>query len=170
MRLIYISISGYGKDGPYREQKAYDMLIQGESELLSVNGTPGGAARVGISVCDIAAGENAFAAVLQSLLARARTGVGRLIEVSLFHTVANWMNVPYLQARYGRAPPARVGLRHPPIAPYGAFECLDGRQALFSVQSDREWVVFAVNVLGQAALGADTRFATNVARVAHRAE
>ena len=103
-RLIYVSISGYGEDGPYRDQKAYDMLIQGESGLLSVNGTPEGAARVGISVCDIAAGENAFAAVLQSLLARARTGVGRVIEVSLFHTVANWMNVPYLQARYGGVP------------------------------------------------------------------
>ena len=169
-RLIYVSISGYGEDGPYRDQKAYDMLIQGESGLLSVNGTPEGAARVGISVCDIAAGENAFAAVLQSLLARARTGVGRVIEVSLFHTMANWMNVPYLQMRYGGAPPARVGLRHPTIAPYGAFECLDGRQVLFSVQSDREWVVFAAKVLGQAALGADTRFATNVARVAQRAE
>ncbi len=127
-RLIHVSISGYGEDGPYREQKAYDMLIQGESGLLSVNGTPEGAARVGISVCDIAAGETAFAAVLQSLIARGASGQGRAVEVSLFHTMADWMNVPYLQTRYGGAAPRRLGLRHPSIAPYGAFDCADGRQ------------------------------------------
>ena len=123
--LIYVSISGYGEDGPYRDQKAYDMLIQGESGLLSVNGTPEGSARVGISVCDIAAGETAYAAVLQSLLRRGTTGEGRAVEVSLFHTMADWMNVPYLQTRYGGTAPARVGLRHPSIAPYGAFRCAE---------------------------------------------
>lgn len=166
--LIHVSISGYGPDGPYRDQKAYDMLIQGESGLLSINGTAGGAARVGISVCDIAAGETAFAAVLQSLIARGRTGQGRAVEVSLFHTMADWMNVPYLQTRYGNAPPARVGVQHPTIAPYGAFDCADGRQVLLSVQSDREWAAFAAKVLGDATLATDPRYASNTARVAHR--
>ena len=168
--LIYVSISGYGEDGPYREQKAYDMLIQGESGLLAVNGTPEGSARVGISVCDIAAGESAFSAVLQALIARGQTGQGRVIEVSLFHTMADWMNVPYLQTRYGDKAPARVGLRHPSIAPYGAFACNDGRQVLLSVQSDREWAAFAEKVLGQPDLATDARYARNVGRVAHMAE
>lgn len=168
-RLIHVSISGYGPDGPYRDQKAYDMLIQGESGLLSVNGTPEGAARVGISVCDIAAGETAFSAILQALIARGRTGQGRAVEVSLFHNMADWMNVPYLQAAYGGMPPQRVGVSHPSIAPYGAFGCADGRQVLLSVQSDREWAVLADKVLGRPELATDPRFATNVARVAHRA-
>ncbi|MFN7224396.1 MAG: CaiB/BaiF CoA transferase family protein [Paracoccaceae bacterium] len=167
-RLIYTSISGYGDDGPYRDQKAYDMLVQGESGLLSINGTAEGPARVGISVCDIAAGETAFAGILQSLIARGRTGRGRHIEVSLFQTMADWMNVPYLQAHYGNAAPVRLGVQHPSIAPYGAFDCADGRQVLLSVQSDREWVVFAAHILGQAELGRDPRFATNIARVSHR--
>lgn len=168
--LIYVSISGYGEEGPYRDQKAYDMLIQGESGLLSVNGTPEGAARVGISVCDIAAGETACAAVLQSLIVRGRTGRGRAVEVSLFHTMADWMNVPYLQTRYGGTAPGRVGLRHPSIAPYGAFTCADGRQVLLSVQNDREWAALCDRVLGDAALARDARYATNVARVARMAE
>lgn len=168
--LIYVSVSGYGEDGPYRDQKAYDMLIQGESGLLSVNGTPEGSARVGISVCDIAAGETAYAAILQSLIARGKTGKGRVVEVSLFHTMADWMNVPYLQTRYGGAAPKRVGLRHPSIAPYGAFTCADGRQVLLSVQNDREWAAFAAKVLGQPDLAQDPRYANNVGRVAHMAE
>ena len=167
--LIYVSISGYGEDGPYRDQKAYDMLIQGESGLLSVNGTPEGSARVGISVCDIAAGETAFSAILQALIARQKTGLGRAIEVSLFHTMADWMNVPYLQTRYGGTAPARVGLRHPSIAPYGAFACSDGRQVLLSVQNDREWAAFAAKVLGQPDLASDPRYARNIDRVAHMA-
>ena len=166
--LIHVSISGYGPDGPYRDQKAYDMLIQGESGLLSINGTAEAPARVGISVCDIAAGETAFAAVLQSLLARGRTGRGRAVEVSLFHTMADWMNVPYLQTRYGNAPPARVGVQHPTIAPYGSYTCADGREVLLSVQSDREWAVLAVKVLEAPDLITDPRYATNTARVAHR--
>lgn len=168
--LIYVSISGYGEDGPYRYQKAYDMLIQGESGLLSVNGTPEGSARVGISVCDIAAGETAYGAILQSLIARARSGKGRSIDVSLFHTMADWMNVPYLQTRYGGTAPARLGLRHPSIAPYGAFTCSDGRQVLLSVQNDREWAAFAEQILGDASLSADPRYAANIGRVAHMAE
>lgn len=169
-RLIHVSITGYGTEGAYRDQKAYDLLIQGESGLLSVTGTPEAAARVGISVCDIAAGETAFAAILQSLLVRGRTGQGRAVEVSLFQTMADWMNVPHLQAAYGAKPPRRMGIAHPSIAPYGAFACADGGQVLLAVQSDREWQMLVARVLLRPELGDDGRFATNVARIAHRAE
>lgn len=169
-RLIYVSISGYGEDGPYRDQKAYDMLIQAETGLLSINGTPEGPARVGISLCDIGAGETAYGAILQALFARERSGQGRAIEVSLFHVLADWMNVPYLQTRYGGKPPARVGVQHPTVAPYGAYRCADGKDIVLSVQSDREWTVMCNSVLGQPDLAADQRYAQNTARVAHRAE
>jgi crotonobetainyl-CoA:carnitine CoA-transferase CaiB-like acyl-CoA transferase len=164
-RLIYCSISGYGEEGPYRDQKAYDMLIQGESGLTAINGTPAEAARVGISVCDITAGMTAFAAILQSLIARGRTGRGRAIEVSLFHAIADWMNVPYLQTRYGHRPPPRVGLRHPSIAPYGAFLCQDGKSLMLGVQNNREWARLCAEVLGQPALETDSRFKANMDRV-----
>ncbi len=167
-RLIYCSISGYGEDGPYRDHKAYDLLIQGESGLLAINGTPAEPARVGISVCDIAAGDTAFGAILQGLYARERTGKGRAIEVSLFHTLADWMNVPYLQARYGGKPPERVGVKHPTIAPYGAFVCADGKAVILSIQNEREWVRLCADVLGDAAIAADPRFVSNRARVANR--
>lgn len=166
-RLIYVSISGYGEDGPFKDQKAYDMLVQGESGLLSVNGTPEGNARVGISVCDIAAGETAYSAILQSLYAREKSGRGRAIEVSLFHTMADWVNVPYLHARYGGTAPALAGLRHPSIAPYGAFRCADGRQVLLSIQNEREWATFCDEVLGMPDLARDERFSDNVRRVAN---
>jgi crotonobetainyl-CoA:carnitine CoA-transferase CaiB-like acyl-CoA transferase len=168
-RLIYCSISGYGEDGPYRDHKAYDLLIQGESGLLAINGTPEEPARVGISVCDIAAGDTAFGAILQALYARERTGKGRAIEVSLFHTLADWMNVPYLQARYGNAPPKRVGVKHPTIAPYGAFTCADGKAVIFSIQNEREWVRLCGEVLGNPDLARDARFTSNRDRVANRA-
>jgi crotonobetainyl-CoA:carnitine CoA-transferase CaiB-like acyl-CoA transferase len=168
-RLIHCSISGYGEEGPYRAQKAYDMLIQGESGLLAVNGTPAESARVGISICDIAAGITAYGAILQSLIARGRSGKGRAIEVSLFHAIADWMNVPYLQTRYGKRPPPRVGLQHPTIAPYGAFCCQDGKAVLLSVQNEREWVKFCREVLDEPSLEADPRFKSNVDRVRNRA-
>jgi crotonobetainyl-CoA:carnitine CoA-transferase CaiB-like acyl-CoA transferase len=167
-RLVYCSVSGYGEDGPYRDHKAYDLLVQGESGLLAINGTPDEAARVGISVCDIAAGDTAYAAILQALYARERTGKGRAIEVSLFHTLADWMNVPYLQARYGAAPPQRMGLRHPTIAPYGAFACADGKSVILSIQNEREWARLCAEVLGDAALATDPRFVSNNDRVANR--
>ena len=168
--LIYCSLSGYGETGPYREQKAYDMLVQGESGLISVNGTAEGVARVGISVCDIAAGMTAYAAIVQSLFARSRTGKGRIIEVSLFHAIADWMNVPYLQARYGKKPPPRVGVRHPTISPYGAFACSDGKAVLLSIQNEREWHKLCSDVLGDAALATDPRYVSNVLRVKNNAE
>ena len=167
-RLVYCSVSGYGEDGPYRDHKAYDLLVQGESGLLSINGTAEESARVGVSVCDIAAGATAFAAILQALYARERTGRGRAIEVSLFHTLADWMNVPYLQARYGGKPPQRMGLKHPTIAPYGAFVCSDGKQVILSIQNEREWVRLCAEVLGDAGIASNERFQSNTLRVANR--
>ena len=166
--LIYCSITGYGRDGPFRDQKAYDLLVQAESGLCAVNGTEDGAARVGVSVCDIAAGMQAFQAILQGLFARSRTGRGRIIDVSLYHAMADWMNVPYLQTRYGGKPPARVGLRHPTIAPYGAYSCGDGKAVLISIQNEREWVRLCAEVLGDAGIATDERFDSNNNRVGNR--
>ena len=167
-RLICCSISGYGEGGRYRDQKAYDLLIQAESGLCAITGNEDGPARVGVSVCDIAAGMTAFQAILQALFVRERTGEGRAIEVSLFHAMADWMNVPYLQARYGAKPPARVGLRHPSIAPYGAYGCADGKAVLISIQNEREWARLCADVLERPELTEDERFASNNARVANR--
>lgn len=167
-RLIYVSISGYGEDGPYRDQKAYDLLIQAESGLCMISGTEEGPARVGVSVCDIAAGMTAYQSIVQGLFARERTGRGRVIEVSLFHVMADWMNVPYLQSRYGGKKPARMGLKHPTIAPYGAYTCADGKAVLISIQNEREWAQFCQDVLGDAAIATDARFVSNSLRVANR--
>lgn len=167
-RLIYVSISGYGEDGPYRDQKAYDLLIQAESGLCMISGTEESAARVGVSVCDIAAGMTSYQAIVQGLFARERTGKGRVIEVSLFHVMADWMNVPYLQSRYGRKKPARMGLKHPTIAPYGAYTCADGKAVLISIQNEREWAQFCADVLADATISTDARFANNSLRVANR--
>ena len=166
--LICCSITGYGRDGPYRDQKAYDLLIQAESGLCAVNGTEHGAARVGVSVCDIAAGMQSFQAIMQALYARTRTGKGRIIDVSLYHALADWMNVPYLQTRYGGKPPKRVGLRHPTIAPYGAYMCGDDKAVLISIQNEREWARLAEEVLGDAGIATDPRFDSNNHRVANR--
>jgi crotonobetainyl-CoA:carnitine CoA-transferase CaiB-like acyl-CoA transferase len=168
--LIYCSISGYGEQGPYARQKAYDLLVQAESGLASINGTAEGPARVGVSVCDIAAGMTAFQAILQALIGRGRTGEGRAIEVSLYHAMADWMNVPYLQHRYGGHTPARAGLSHPTIAPYGAFICGDGKAVLLSIQNEREWQSLCTHVLDNAKLAVEPRFETNPDRVANRVE
>src|SRR5439155_8745050 len=109
-------------------------------------------------------------AILQSRIARGRTGKGRIIDVSLFHSIADWMNVPYLQTRYGKYPPPRVGVRHPTIAPYGAFRCADGKSILLSIQNEREWTRFCADVLKEPALEGDQRFARNVDRVRNCAE
>lgn len=166
-RLIMCSISGYGSTGPRARQKAYDLLIQAESGLASVTGTPEGPARVGVSVVDIAAGMNAYQAILEALIARAATGQGRHIEVSMFQAMADWMNVPYLQYRYGGKAPTRQGLRHPTIAPYGVFTCKDGKEVLLSVQNDREWRSLC-EAFGCPEQGSAPEAATGQARVAHR--
>lgn len=167
-RLITVSISGYGEAGPYRDKKAYDLLVQAESGLSSITGNEHGSARVGVSVCDIACGVTAHQAVLQALFARERSGRGRHITVSLFHALADWMNVPFLQYHYGGQSPDRSGLVHPTIAPYGVYACSDGREILISIQNDREWRQFCAEVLQDADCANDSRFATNSCRVAHR--
>ena len=168
-RLIVCSITGYGDSGPYAQRKAYDMLIQAEAGIASVTGGPEAPARVGVSICDIGAGLNAYEGVLEALIARGRTGQGRAISVSMFDAMADWMTVPLLQYE-GGAPPKRIGLAHTSIAPYGVFKSRDGVDILISIQSDREWRVLAERALGDKALAADPNFATNVERVKRRAE
>ena len=168
-RLVICSISGYGEDGPYAARKAYDMLVQAESGLASVTGGPEAPARVGVSVCDIAAGMNAYEAILEALYARERTGEGAAISISMFDAMAEWMAAPLIQYE-GGAPPKRIGLAHTSIAPYGAFKTKDGADILISIQSDREWRVLAEKVLGDKVLAADPAFATNVERIKRRAE
>jgi itaconate CoA-transferase len=167
-RLIMCAVSGYGETGPYAQRKAYDLLIQAEAGLASVTGGPEAPARVGVSVVDIAAGMNAYEAILETLIARGRTGEGAALSISMFDAMADWMTVPLLQHEGGKTP-ARVGLAHPTIAPYGVFKTRDGADILISIQSDREWRVLAKDVLGDAALAADPAFATNVERVRRRA-
>lgn len=168
--LIICSVSGYGEEGPYRDQKAYDLLIQAESGLCSVTGIDDEITRVGVSVSDIATGMTAYQEILRALFARERDpeSKGRMINVSLFHSTADWMNVPYLQYRYGNFTPRNHGLKHPSIAPYGAFTCGDGRQVLFSIQNEREWHDLCLAVLGDATLADDRRFSSNSLRVEHR--
>jgi formyl-CoA transferase len=168
-RLIVCSVSGYGEDGPYATRKAYDLLIQAEAGLASVTGSPEAPARVGVSVCDIASGMNAYEAILEALIVRGRTGEGAVLSVSMFDAIADWMTVPLLQHEGGK-PPARLGLAHTSIAPYGVFKTKDGADILISIQSDREWRVLAEKVLGDAGLATDPDFATNVERVSRRAE
>jgi len=168
-RLITCSISGFGETGPMAGRKAYDLLIQAESGLASITGAPDGPSRVGISLVDIATGATAHAAILEALIRRAISGEGVAISVSMFDVMAEWLSVPLLQAEGGK-PPARVGLAHPSIAPYGAFTTADRGMFLISVQSEREWARFCAEVLCDPGLASDPRFATNVARVAHRAE
>jgi itaconate CoA-transferase len=168
-RLVICSISGYGEDGPYAARKAYDMLVQAESGLASVTGGPEAPARVGVSVCDVAAGMNAYEAILAALLSRERTGDGAAISISMFDAMAEWMAVPLIQYE-GGAPPKRMGLAHTSIAPYGAFKTKDGADILISIQSDREWRVLAQMVLDDKALAADPAYATNVERVKRRGE
>jgi crotonobetainyl-CoA:carnitine CoA-transferase CaiB-like acyl-CoA transferase len=167
-RLITCSISGYSDEGPYRDLKAYDLLVQAETGLSTVTGNEHGMARVGVSVCDIAAGMTAFQGILQALIGRGRTGEGRHVAVSLYHALADWMNVPYLQYVYGGHTPVRSGLNHPTIAPYGDYVCGDGKAVLFSIQNETEWRMLCAEVLGRPELADDARFATNPLRVANR--
>ena len=167
--LIVCSISGYGEEGPYAARKAYDLLIQADSGLASITGGPEAAARVGVSVVDIAAGLNAYEAILEALLLREKTGEGSVLAISLFDATADWMTVPLLHYEGGK-PPKRLGLAHPSVAPYGAFKTQDGIDLLISIQNDREWVLFAEKVLDDPALARDPQFSTNVKRVARREE
>jgi itaconate CoA-transferase len=169
-RLITVDISGYGDTGPYAEMKSYDLLVQAETGLCMVTGRPEGPGRVGVSVCDIAAGMYAYQAVLEALIQRGRTGEGSAIKVSLFDGIAEWMTVPLLHQDYGAGAPPRVGLNHPSIAPYGAYESEDGQLILISIQNEREWTRLCAEVLGDAAIATDVRFDSNVVRVKNRPE
>ena len=167
-RLITCSITGYGESGDYGRMKAYDLLIQAETSLAWTTGVPEAAGRVGVSVSDIAAGLNAYAAILEALLAREKTGEGATLSIALFDATAEWMAVPLLHLDYGGKAPQRVGLAHPSIAPYGAFAAADGRSLVISIQNEREWVRFCAEILEQPELAADPRFADNTSRVANR--
>lgn len=167
-RLITCDISGYGDSGPYRDMRAYDLLVQAESGLCEVTGTPDGPGRVGVSVCDIACGMASHAAVLEALYHRERTGEGRAISASLFAGMADWMNVPYLQTVYGGKAPERAGLHHPSIAPYGAYATGDGKEVVIAIQNQREWRRLCEEVLLLPDLPDHAEFHENVARVSNR--
>jgi crotonobetainyl-CoA:carnitine CoA-transferase CaiB-like acyl-CoA transferase len=167
-RLITVDISGYGETGEYADMKAYDLLIQAESGLAAITGHPAGPGRVGVSVCDIACGMAAHAAVLEALIARGISGKGRGIAVSLFDGMADWMNVPLVFFEGTGKAPKRVGLAHPSICPYGAFETKDGALVLISIQNEREWAGFCAGFLGEPELPKQEGFRSNNERVANR--
>lgn len=172
-RLITCSISGFGDEGPYKNQKAYDMLIQAETGVIDITGHPDkdnfdGRAKVGPSVCDISAGMTAYQAILQALIQRSISGQGRHISVSMFNSLADWMNPFYLGYVYNNKVPKRNGMTHPIIVPYGAYDCKDGLTILIAIQNDREWVKLCKIVLGDEDIAFDDRFKTNSDRVANR--
>ena len=169
-RLITCDISGYGESGPAHQLKAYDLLVQAESGLVAVSGAAGPWGRIGVSICDITAGMNALIGIQQALLQRARTGVGSAVHVSLFDSAAELMAVPYLQTRYGGKAPERVGLKHPSIAPYGAFAAGDGREFVLSIQNEREWANFCQYVMKDRDLASHPKFCNNTVRTTHRDE
>jgi itaconate CoA-transferase len=169
-RLIICSISGYGSEGPYRSKKAYDLLIQGETGLLSVTGTPESPVKVGISVADISAGMYAYAGVLSALYERELTGRGTSLEVAMLDTLGEWISQPYLYARYGGTSPLRTGTHHASICPYGPYLAGDGGQVFIGVQNEREWAVLCADVLGEPDLARDPRFVRNSSRVENRGE
>ncbi|MFF1834785.1 CaiB/BaiF CoA transferase family protein [Streptomyces sp. NPDC058231] len=168
--LIPCSITGYGTSGSWSRRKAYDLLVQCQTGLLSITGTAEQPARVGISVADIAAGMYAYSGILSALYTRATTGRAPAVEVSLFDALAEWMSQPAYYTRYGGTQPPRVGARHATIAPYGPFTAADGKDVLLSVQNEREWIALCDTLLGRGDLIADPRFATGADRVAHRDE
>jgi crotonobetainyl-CoA:carnitine CoA-transferase CaiB-like acyl-CoA transferase len=168
-RLIVCDVSGYAPGTSNYFRKAYDLLIQAEVGLAYITGTDlSGPSRVGISICDITTGQAAYGAILEALIRRDRTGEGSHLQVSLFDTIADYMNVPYLTRRYGGKEPSRLGLAHPSIAPYGSFQLKDGA-ILIAVQSEREWQTLCRDVLHDPVLAADERFESNVKRVRNRA-
>ncbi len=167
-RLIVCDISGYGGCGPYRDKKAYDLLVQSESGFLSITGTPADPCKAGISIADISASMYAYSGVLAALLQRERTGRGCRIEVSMLETMAEWMSYALYYGYEGAAPPARTGAAHAIIYPYGPFPAGDGQVVMLGLQNEREWARFCAEVLRQPELAGDPRFASNSRRVAAR--
>ncbi|MBN8495161.1 MAG: CoA transferase, partial [Burkholderiales bacterium] len=168
--LIVCDISGYGADGPYRDKKAYDLLIQSESGFVSITGTPDEPCKAGSSIADIAAGMVAYSQVLAALLQRGRTGRGQHLEVSMLEAMAEWNSYPLYYAFDGAPPPPRSGAAHATIYPYGPFPTgADGGSVMLGLQNEREWQQFCAQVLQQPALATDPRFAGNALRSANRA-
>jgi itaconate CoA-transferase len=167
-RLIVCDISGYGGDGPYRDKKAYDLLIQSESGFLSITGSPDEPAKAGCSIADIAAGMYAYSNILAALIARGQTGKGCHIDVSMLESMVEWMNYPLYYAIDGAAPPPRTGAAHATIYPYGPFPAGDGKVVMLGLQNEREWEQFCNKVLLQPLLAGDPRFASNAARTGAR--
>jgi len=166
--LIVCDISGYGADGPYRDKKAYDLLIQSESGFLSVTGTPDDMAKAGCSIADIAAGMYAYSCILAALIERGRSGRGKRIDVSMLESMVEWMSFPMYYAYDGAPPPPRAGAAHATIYPYGPFPTGDGKTVMLGLQNEREWQVFCTRVLQRPELAGDERFAANSKRVAAR--
>jgi itaconate CoA-transferase len=167
-RLVVCDISGYGNDGPYRDKKAYDLLIQSEAGFLSVTGTPDEPCKAGNSIADIAAGMYAFTGVLAALMQRQKTGRGSHVDVSMLEALSEWMGFPLYYAYAGAAPPQRSGASHATIYPYGPFETGDGKTVMLGLQNEREWKVFCDKVLLQPSLATDARFSSNAARSENR--
>ncbi|CAA9475776.1 MAG: CAIB/BAIF family protein [uncultured Rubrobacteraceae bacterium] len=164
-RLIVCGISGYGSTGPYRDKKAYDLLVQCEAGLVSITGTEDTPSKVGISAADIAAGMYTYTGILTALFQRERTGEGAALEVSLLEALGEWMGFPAYFTAYGGSQPPRTGASHAAIAPYGPFEAGDGKVVFLGLQNEREWVKFCEAVLERPELAADPRFDSNSARV-----
>ena len=167
-KLIVCDISGYGADGPYRDKKAYDLLIQSEAGFLSVTGTPETPSKSGISVADIAAGMYAYTNILSALLLRGRTGEGSHIDVSMLEAMGEWMGYPLYYAFDGAPPPPRTGASHASIYPYGPFVAGDGKTVMLGLQNEREWKAFCDTVLLRPEVAVDARFCSNAQRNAHR--
>ena len=169
-RLIVCDVSGYGNDGPYRDKKAYDLLVQSEAGLLSITGTPEEPAKAGCSIVDIAAGMYAYSSILAALIQRAKTGRGTAIDVSMLEAMAEWMSFPLYYAYDGADPPPRAGASHATIYPYGPFPAGDGKTLMMGLQNEREWAIFCDRVLERPELKSDERFNTNSRRSAARDE
>lgn len=169
-RLIVCDISGYGDDGPYRDKKAYDLMVQSESGFLSITGTPDEPSKAGNSIADIAAGMYAYTGILAALLQRAQTGKGSRIDVSMLEAMGEWMSFPMYYAYEGQPAPTRNGASHATIYPYGPFQAGDGKTVMLGLQNEREWKSFCENVLRQPELTADPRFDANTKRSQNRVE
>jgi itaconate CoA-transferase len=169
-KLIYCNLSGYGEDGPYRDKKAYDLLIQSEAGLLSITGTPDDPCKVGISIADIAAGMYTYTNILAALLQRQKTGKGSVIDISMLEALGEWMGYPMYYSMDSALPPPRTGAAHATIFPYGPYRAGDGKTIMLGLQNEREWALFCEKVLGQPELANDPRFDKNFKRNENRTE
>jgi itaconate CoA-transferase len=169
-KLIYCNLSGYGEDGPYRDKKAYDLLIQSEAGLLSITGTPEAPSKVGISIADIAAGMYTYTNILAALLQRQKSSKGSVIDISMLEALGEWMGYPMYYSMDGASPPPRTGAAHATIFPYGPYQAGDGKTVMLGLQNEREWALFCEKVLNQPELANDPRFDKNFKRNENRIE